>query len=231
MGKSRFKKNLTILVMGALNFIFSFLVVSKLNNTLPLKFYNDGIDMMCSKYLLYIIPGIVILLSVLQVIYRLNTMDKPVNTFRIIEDALFCLVDGSLIAFNWMLIYRGCEYTANPIITSLKINPIHFVLVAIGIIICSIYSTFPINKKGSIIGLRTKETMQDNEIWRIANRFNGFTGFVSGLLIILMNVYCIVNKNLGINMIITFVVAAILMFVVPVIYTKIIAKKMNEEIV
>ncbi len=225
----RKKKNFTILGIGILNLILTIYVVVKhiVTKMVPINiFASDLVGKMSSKYLLMIAPVIVIIISIIQVIYRLRTMDKPVTTGKLIEDALFTFIDGLLITGNWLFIYMGYNYSISKLVVSDLIAPVYVLLILLGLVIAAIASNFPINKKGSILGLRTKETMENGEIWRLANRFNGFTNFVSSIIIILLAFKFIVSGFSLIYFVIALIVCAILMFVVPRIYVKLVVKRM-----
>ncbi len=224
----RKKKNFTILGIGILNLILTVYVVVKhiVTKMVPINiFASDLVGKMSSKYLLLIVPVIVIIISIIQVIYRLRTMDKPVTTGKLIEDALFTFIDGLLITGNWLFIYMGYNYSVSKLVVSDLISPIYVLLILLGLVIAAIASNFPINKKGSVLGLRTKETMENGEIWRLANRFNGFTNFVSAIIIILLAFKFIVSGFSLIYFVIALIVCAILMFVVPRIYVKLVVKR------
>ena len=100
-----------------------------------------------------------------------------------------------------------------------------------GLVLSGIYSTFPINKKGSLLGLVTKETVADDEVWRIANRFNGFTGFVSSIIIVLMAAYYIVCGFNLIYFILEVFICLMLMFYVPRLNAKRVADKKAQRVV
>lgn len=225
------KKNLGILAVAVVNLIATFAVVTKLSGNLPLNFGADNIiDKMCSKYFLLIIPAIVTIISALQVLYRLSTMEKPVTMGKLVEDAMFSIVDGALIAANWVLVYIGMNYTSSLIVSGITIPAIYLVLIGICILLIGFYSTYPINRFQSPIGLRTKETMEDKEVWRLANRFNGFTGFVGTLTFIGIIVNFILNGFNWIVLVFGIIIVALLNVVVPRLYAKMVGNK-KEDIV
>jgi hypothetical protein len=224
------KKNFTILFIAVLNFILTVAAIIKLKSMVPINVFEKDIGKMCSKQLLLGIPTLVIILSLLQVLFRLKTMEKKVTTGKIIEDALFAFVDGLLICINWLLVYIGVKYTETTLI-NINIPVIYIVMGVVGLVLCGIYSTFPINKKGALIGLKTKETLEDDEVWRIANRFNGFTGFVAALIIILLSAYYIVNGFNIIYFIFELFVCGMLMFYIPVLNARMVARKKSERII
>ena len=82
-----------------------------------------------------------------------------------------------------------------------------------------------------MLGLRTKETMADDKIWRRGNRFNGFTMFISAIILVLVGFDFIIK---GFNLVLllsAIIIDLILTFVVPLIYVKIISKESREEVV
>lgn len=229
--KTKNKKNFTILGIGVLNLILSIFAISKLSNNIPINIFEDNvIDKMCSKQLLLIIPIIVLVISIIQVIYRLKTMDKVVTNGKRIEDAVFTFIDGILIYVNWILVYIGYSFTSTNLI---KVEiPIWYVIMAfMGIVIVAIYSTFPINKFGSRIGLRIKETLENEEVWRTANKLNAFTGLLSGIAVVLLSGYFMLYGFNWIYLLIIVILLGLLLFYIPILYAKMIYQKISNRVV
>lgn len=225
------KKNFTILAIGVINAVLSCVAISNLSKMVPINiFANNVIDKMSSKNMLYILPVVTVLLCVFQVLYRLKTMDKTVTTGKRIEDALFSLVTGSLVLINWFLIYLGHQYTVTNLINA-DIPIVYLITSIIGIALVAMYSTYPINKFGSIIGLRTKETLADEEVWRISNRFNAFTGFVSALVIIGLSIYFALVGFDWVYLLIGVLFCLVAMFYVPKLHSQMVARKKANRIV
>lgn len=225
---NRKKKNLAILGIAILNLILTVGVMFKLKAMIPINVFAKEIQKMCSKEFLLVLPIVIIIISVLQVLYRLKTMDKVVTTGKLIEDGVFTFVDGALICINWFLVYIGLAYTKTMLI-NIEIPVAYIIMVVIGLALAGIYSTFPINKNGSILGLRTKETLEDEEVWRISNRFNGFTGFVSAVIIILLAAYFIVYGFNWVYLVLALFICAMLMFYMPRLHAKMVARKKQRE--
>lgn len=225
------KKNFTILGIGVINLIASFFAVSKLSTMLPLNIFADNVvDKMCSKNMLLLIPVVVLLLCAGQVLYRLKTMDKTVTTGKRIEDALFTFITGILLLVNWTLIYIGSEYTATNLVSK-EFPILYFITAIIGVLMVVNYSAYPINKFGSIIGLRTKETLEDENVWRLANRFNAFTGFVSALIVIGLSVYFTLVGFNWVYLILGIIFCGTLMFYAPKLYAQMVASKKENIII
>lgn len=225
------KKNFTILGIGVINLIASFFAVSKLSTMLPLNIFADNVvDKMCSKNMLLLIPVVVLLLCAVQVLYRLKTMDKTVTTGKRIEDALFTFITGILLLVNWTLIYIGSEYTATNLVSK-EFPILYFITAIIGVLMVVNYSAYPINKFGSIIGLRTKETLEDENVWRLANRFNAFTGFVSALIVIGLSVYFALVGFNWVYLTLGIIFCGTLMFYAPKLYAQMVASKKENIII
>lgn len=231
---NRKKKNYTILGAAIINLIATIYVLTKVITkvSVPINiFATDLVGKMQSKYVLLIAPIIVLLISIVQVMYRKKTMFKTVTTGKLIEDALFAFIDGLLIIANWVFVIIGYNFVKTSLISSIGINPAFLVIILIGLIILAISSTFPINRTGSILGLRTKETMEDDKIWRSANRFNGFTMFISAIIIILLG-FDFIIKGFNLALLIgAILLSVVLIVIVPRIYVKIYAKHKVEEII
>ena len=229
----RKKKNYTILGIAIANLVAIIYVITKVITKLnvPINIFSSDLGRLCSKNYLLVLPVIVLIISIIQVMYRKKTMYKTVTTGKLIEDGVFTFVDGSLIAINWLLTIIGYNFIKTSLISSISINPIYVVIIFVGIIIASISSTYPINRTGSMLGLRTKETMADDKIWRRGNRFNGFTMFISAIILVLVGFDFIIK---GFNLVLllsAIIIDLILTFVVPLIYVKIISKESREEVV
>lgn len=225
------KKNFTILGIGVINLIASFFAVSKLSTMLPLNIFADNVvDKMCSKNMLLLIPVVVLLLCAVQVLYRLKTMDKTVTTGKRIEDAIFTFITGILLLVNWTLIYIGSEYTATNLVSK-EFPILYFITAIIGVLMVVNYSAYPINKFGSVIGLRTKETLEDENVWRLANRFNAFTGFVSALIVIGLSVYFALVGFNWVYLILGIIFCGTLMFYAPKLYAQMVASKKENIII
>ena len=227
---NRKKKNLTILGIGVFNFILTIVVMANLKSMIPINFFEEGIAKMTSKSILLLLPTIVLLISIFQVIYRIKTMDKTVTTGKLIEDGLFAFIDGLLIGINWLLVYIGVQYT-NTTLINIDIPVIYVIMAIVGFALVGVYSTFPINKKGSIVGLVTKETISNDEVWRIANRFNGFTGFISAIIIIALSGYFIMFGFNWVYLVIALFICGMLMFYIPRLYAKRIQDKILNRVV
>ena len=221
------KKNLTILGIGVANACASGYAISKLASSVPINFFaSNTVDKMVPKSMLFVLPAVILVMSICQIIYRLNTMDKPVTKGKLIEDGAFAFVNGILSLLNWGLIYIGFCYTSTNIVNGNYIPVIYIFTALLGVIMMAIYSTFPINTFGSKIGLRTPETMQDKEVWRVSNRFNGFTGFVSGLLLVLLSMYFTVSGFNWVYLLIYVIFVGIFNVYTPLLFAKSALKKM-----
>lgn len=225
------KKNFTIIAIGLINLILSIVVIHNLSNNVPINIFATSIvDKMYSKNFLFIIPAVVMALCVFQLLYRLNTMDKTVTTGKRIEDAIFSLLTGSLLLVNWTLIYIGYRFTQTTLI-KIDIPIIYIATSFLGVLMIAIYSTYPINKMGSFCGLRTKETLADEEIWRVSNRFNAFTGFVAGLVVIGISIYFALFGFNWVYLVLALFACFILMFYVPKLYSQSVSRKKAERVI
>ena len=74
------KKNITILVVGILNLVLTLVAMFGMDKRLPLNVFKSFVlDKMVSRENLLIIPVIVLILCIIQVYYRIKTMDKPIT--------------------------------------------------------------------------------------------------------------------------------------------------------
>ncbi len=225
------KKNIALIGISVINLIVILVVYSKLKSMIPINvFASSTIEKMASKQLILILPCLSIIISIFQVMYRMKTIDKPVTTGKIIEDGLFSFFDGLIMFISWILVYIGYEYT-NTTLVKVEIQPIYIIMGVIGLGLAGMYSTFPINKIGSAIGLTTKETIADAKVWRIANRFNALTGFICAVAIVMLSIYFMFFGFNWIYLVVLLVACVLLMYYVPRLYAKKVAKDLSEKVV
>ena len=105
------KKNITIIAVAVLNLLLTIGAITVLDKMLPLKFYAQNPFKMVGKGVLLILPVVILVLSALQVFYRIKTIKKPVNTFRRVEDAVFVCIIGLLMIINWVFVCVGKDNT------------------------------------------------------------------------------------------------------------------------
>lgn len=225
------KKNIALIGISVINLIAVLIMYSKIKSMIPINIFADSaIKKMASKQLLLILPCISIIISVFQVLYRIKTINKPVTTCKIIEDGLFSFFDGLIMFVGWILIYIGYKYT-NTTLINIEIPPIYILMGVIGLGLTGMYSTFPINKIGSAIGLTTKETVADSRVWRIANRFNALTGFISSVCIVILAIYFMFFGFNIVYLIVMLAICVLLMYCVPRLYAKKVARDLSEKVV
>lgn len=225
------KKNITIIVVGVLNFILTIGAMIGMDKRLPINIFKEFVlDKMVQKENLLIIPAVVLVLCALQVFYRLKTMDKTVTRGKIIEDAVFTFVIGVLILLGWLLVDVGYQYMPNHRV-GFETPVLSVVLASFAIVISTVASTFPINKFKDVIGFNTKETKADESIWRVTNRFAGFAFFVSAIILVILAVYFALNPFKWTYLAVGVIVALVFMFYAPTLYAKnIYNRKYKEEI-
>lgn len=223
------KKTITIFLVGILNFIWTIIEIGKLKNHLPIKIFESNVvSKMEPKSTLYIFPIVILILCLVQVFYRVKTMDKAVTKGKIIEDFIFTLATGVMILLEWSLIYIGQYYTkTNLVDVNLPLGYLAFSF--IGVLTIAIFSTFPINKYKSKLGIRTKETLEDEKVWRITNRFAGFTGALAGLCISLAGLYFAENGFNGIMLAVLVVICFFFMYYIPASYSSFVRRKLNNK--
>ena len=214
------KKNITILVVGILNLILTLVAMFGMDKRLPLNVFKSFVlDKMVSRENLLIIPVIVLILCIIQVYYRIKTMDKPVTKGKRIEDAVFTLVVGVVILLGWLLVDVGYQYMPNHKI-GFDVPVLSVILSCLAIIIATIASVFPINKYKDVIGFRSKEAMTDESIWRVTNRFAAATFFISAIVLVVLAVYFEMVAFNWAYLVLGIIFDAIIMIYAPYLYSK-----------
>ena len=225
---NRKKKNITIFFVVVLNFLITFITMFSLKSRLPLNIFKEVPNNMVPRERLLVIPAIIVALGIAQIFYRLKTMDLPVTTGKRIEDAAFSAVTGILMLIGWIFVYIGYEFTLNPVL-EIKLPILSIVLFILATAITSIASTLPINEFGSRIGLRTKETLEDENVWRLANRFNAFTMFLSSIVLLILAIYFALNTFKWSYLAMAIVFDLIITFYAPRLYAKLVSSKMKNR--
>ena len=219
------KKTLTILVFGILNFILALFILGKLSDQVPIYVFKENlIDKMDSKNLLMIFPTIILIFTLAQVLYRLKTMNKVITTVKLVEDAVFTVITGIAVLIQWIMTYIAHMYTQNNI-PKVDIPIINILIVVFGIIIITVASLIQITKKNSYLGFRTKETLNDEEVWRKTNRFAGTMGFIAGAIIISSSVKMLMSDKGIICFLLALIIALIVAIIFPILY----GKKLSDE--
>ena len=88
-----------------------------------------------------------------------------------------------------------------------------------------------VNKFGSKIGLNIKETRVREDVWRTANKLNAFTGLVTGILIVLLSGYFMLNAFNWIYLFALVILAGLMLFYIPILYAKMIYNKVVNRVV
>lgn len=221
------KKNITIIAVAVLNLLLTIGAITVLDKMLPLKFYAQNPFKMVSKGALLILPVVILVLSALQVFYRIKTIKKPVNTFRRVEDAVFVCIIGLLMIINWVFVCVGKDNTGTPVVT-FNIPVVSVIMAVIATVLAMYASSLPINKFGSKIGLSTPETISNEKLWRIGNKFAALCAFISALAFVFLAAYFKLVMFKWHYLITGIVIACILIGYAPRLYIKKVASKNVE---
>lgn len=148
--------------------------------------YNFGgeIDRYGSKYELLILP-ILCFAAGLIFYFSARYTDKK----GLYKEEKICLISGigSVFVLDLLLLIHVINsllgQNSDGIIQTIDIYKWSAIL--IGILLCVVGCVLPMVRRNFILGLRTKWSMQSDDVWKASQKFGGIAIFISGLLTII----------------------------------------------
>lgn len=150
---------------------------------------NGNIDRWGSKYEQLILPIFTIAFGLFMRWIAKLSAKKENNASN--EKVMIIIGLSSVILFNilcYIFLYKayfGAVGADEPIIAD--INQIMFIVM--GVMFCFMGNIMPKCRRNSIVGLRTKWSMANDDVWFKSQRFGGITFIISGLIIITGNLF------------------------------------------
>jgi uncharacterized membrane protein len=215
--KFEFKKEIPLLTIVALPFVYLFSIWNKLGDKVPLHWNINGeVDGYGSKTELLLIPFLLpVLIYVIFLIVPLIDPKGQIKKMGKKYDSLrFILVLG-MSALAIFIIYSSK--------TNELTNP-NMIVLGIGVLFLILGNYFKTLKANYFIGIRTPWTLESEEVWKETHSLAGKFWFVGGLLIIIFSL--ILNHNTNI---IAFFTVTIVITLIPVIYSYISFKKHKNQ--
>lgn len=216
-------KRIILLVLMFLPLGLCLIALPFLPEQIPAHYgFNNQVDRWGSKYEVLIFPLITILFGVIMLIaawYASKKEEGGKNNENI------CLITGicCLALFNAItayFLYIDLNQVQNLSSTVIDINQLIFAILSIFMIIVG--NIMPKTRLNSMIGLRTKWSMQNETVWKKSQRFGGISFIAAGIVIFIIS--CLTR---GVTCLIISLGILLVTCVVDVIYTYIAAKNTN----
>jgi uncharacterized membrane protein len=98
------------------------------------------------------------------------------------------------------------------------------VLVLIGLLFMALGNYFKVIKQNYFLGIKTPWTLESEEVWKLTHILAGKLWIIGGLLITILSLILPENVNFYIFMTITAIIS-----LVPIVYSNLIFKKLNNS--
>lgn len=212
-----FKKELPIIGFVLLPFIYLAYLWNSLPEKVPIHWdYKGEINGWGTKYSLI---GLVFLLPVLT--YFLMLVIPKIDPKKRIE-----LMGGKYYQIKFVLVIF-MSILALYIIQSSKSQTLSspsIVFVLIGLLFMALGNYFKVIKQNYFLGIKTPWTLESEEIWKLTHILAGKLWIVGGLLIVISSLVIPENVNFYIFISITAIIS-----IVPIVYSYLIFKKLNNS--
>lgn len=199
------------------------------SQTVPIHFGISGVaDAWGPKWTYLIFALVPLILEVFYLVYEGKGLQR-VEANRHQERRVTLIVQYFFIGINWailLIINNGID----------QLNPRHIVLVvsvALGAVLMGIYNVIGKVEPNRFIGVRTKSTLNNPQVWTKTNRLSSYIGFFAGLVTLLFGVlnylYRWVNTEVSLILVLIFVItgSALIPMVLSVYYAKKYQKREN----
>lgn len=192
------------------------------NETLPSHYNVNGVaDAYSSKWLLLLIPCILVLLAVFYVIYaKVKENDEDYKAYKKYAERCVIGIFAFLFVIFWIMLAMVLKNLNN-------IGNIFVPLICIvmGCMFVYIYNLMPKIKQNSILGVRTQATLNSKEIWKKVHRFAAYLGVVSGLITVALGVISLFIPSVAGVLFFVSMLIILVSAIVPAIYGEVINTK------
>jgi uncharacterized membrane protein len=215
--KFEFKKELPLLMIVALPFVYLFSVWHKLGDKVPLHWdINGEVDRYGSKMELVMIPFLLpVLIYVIFLVVPLIDLKGKIQKMggKFYSLRFILTVFMSILAI--FIIYSA---------TTKELTNPNLIILGMGVLFIVLGNYFKTIKANYFIGIRTPWTLESEQVWKETHNLAGKLWFVGGLLIIIFSL--ILNHK--INLIVFFIIT-ITITLIPIIYSYISFKKHKNQ--
>jgi len=211
--KFQLKKELPLIAIVAIPFIYLYYVWDKLSDQVPLHWNLQGeVDRYGSKSELILIPFLLpfliyVIFLVVPLIDPKGKIEKMGKKFYSLK---FILTFSMSLLAVYIIYSAQSNHTANP----------NFITLGIGALFCVLGNYFKTIKPNYFIGIRTPWTLENEDVWKSTHQLAGKMWFIGGLLIIVLSLML----NSKFNMY-AFITITIIISVIPIAYSYISFKK------
>ncbi|QUH26232.1 SdpI family protein [Serpentinicella alkaliphila] len=219
------KKNKLILIaLGISPFLLSALTLPILPHTIP-KIINIGTEAYASKYELLTLPIFALIFAFFMYIVISKSDNRNYKAFYISTLALLIFIN----IYNIMLIYRIylLVYEVRNVLSS-EIVFTKVIMIFCSLLLMLIGNYLPKSKQNLILGIRTKWTLSNEEVWFLTHRFAAKIIIVFGFFSIIVSLL-ISNPKSEVFLIRLYSFFLIAPLIISAIYSKIIYDKVNKK--
>jgi len=205
--KFEIKKELPILIIVAIPFVYLYTIWNKLPNKVPLPWdingevnrYGDKSELILIPFILpFLVYVIFLLIPLIDPKGKIKKMGRKFQSLKLILTLAM-----SLLAI--FIIHSALfKEMANP----------NVILLGIGILYLVLGNYFKTIKPNYFIGIRTPWTLESEQVWTDTHKMAGKLWFVGGFLVVIFSLVLNYQLNMKIFLAITLVIT-----VVPIIYS------------
>lgn len=199
------KDNISSWILFVVALLLAVVFMGDLPDMIPIHYSLDGtVDSFGSKYMLFLIPIVILAMIIIAEVSK--NFSKPAKTSNRYYYQIIFVINAIFISLEIYTIALACDMK----VTDVK----NFILVIVGMLVMTFGNMMPKFGHGMAIGIRTKWTLADEQVWYLTHRFCAKLWFVGGGLLV-------VTAFLGgiVRMILLIAIVAVLI-VVPVLYSK-----------
>lgn len=188
-------RNLILWLLTILPFIMTVIILQFMDDKIPMHYdINGNTDRWGSKYESFIFPAVIIGMTVFwncflhyfQKKQLVSKNEKEKTEAESNEKLMYAVAAGMAVVFGIMhiciMISAIIETKQGLTFAAIDINKA--VNILMGLLIVVIGYLMPEAKPNSFVGLRTKWSMANEEVWAASNRFGGIVFVIAGILIL-----------------------------------------------
>ncbi|HIP35767.1 MAG TPA: DUF1648 domain-containing protein [Crocinitomix sp.] len=215
--KFELKKELPLMFIVALPFMYMYFIWNELADKVPLHWnYKGEVDRYGSKYELILIPFLLpfliyVLFLIIPLIDPKGKIEKMGKKFYSLK---FILTTGMSILAIYIIYSSKVEKIANP----------NMIILGVGALYLILGNYFKTIKPNYFIGIKTPWTLENETVWNETHKLSGKMWFVGGLLVIILAL--ILNQKLLYQV---FIGITIFITLVPIVYSYIRYKKYKTQ--